>query len=122
MIRLGTRGSALALAQAGWVVSRLPGAELVPITTSGDRRRAVDDKREWVLELEEALERARSDIARMRERAAELERRMSEEIERVRRSFKRELVRYEAPGSALVPAGKAKSAKRFRIPVERPSR
>ena len=39
MIRLGTRGSALALAQARWVAERLPGeVELVPITTSGDER------------------------------------------------------------------------------------
>ena len=38
MIRLGTRGSALALAQARWVAERLPGeVELVPITTSGDQ-------------------------------------------------------------------------------------
>ena len=32
MIRIGTRGSALALAQANWVASRLPDAELVTIT------------------------------------------------------------------------------------------
>ena len=39
MIRLGTRGSALALAQAQWVAERLPGeVEMVPITTSGDER------------------------------------------------------------------------------------
>ena len=39
VIRLGTRGSALALAQARWVAERLPGeVELVPITTSGDER------------------------------------------------------------------------------------
>ena len=38
VIRLGTRGSALALAQASWVAERLPGeVELVPITTSGDQ-------------------------------------------------------------------------------------
>ena len=37
VIRLGTRGSALALAQANWVAERLPGeVEIVPITTSGD--------------------------------------------------------------------------------------
>ena len=37
MIRLGTRGSALALAQAKWVAERLPGeVEIVPIKTSGD--------------------------------------------------------------------------------------
>ena len=40
VIRLGTRGSALALAQARWVAERLDGeAELVEITTAGDRPR-----------------------------------------------------------------------------------
>ena len=40
VIRLGTRGSALALAQARWVAERLDGeVELVPIKTSGDKRR-----------------------------------------------------------------------------------
>jgi hydroxymethylbilane synthase len=63
-VRIATRGSALALAQATWVAERLdPPAELVPIVTSGDRRRAVDDKREWVLELEEALLRGDADLA-----------------------------------------------------------
>ncbi|HEV2999087.1 MAG TPA: hydroxymethylbilane synthase [Solirubrobacteraceae bacterium] len=63
-MRIGTRGSALALAQARWVAERVPGgAELVPIVTSGDRRRAVDDKREWVLELEEALLGGEVDLA-----------------------------------------------------------
>ena len=63
-MRIATRGSALALAQATWVAERLdPPAELVTIVTSGDRRRAVDDKREWVLELEEALERGDADLA-----------------------------------------------------------
>ena len=38
MIRLGTRGSALALVQARSVAERLPGeVALVEITTSGDR-------------------------------------------------------------------------------------
>jgi hydroxymethylbilane synthase len=63
-VRIATRGSALALAQAGWVAERLdPPAEVVPIVTSGDRRRAVEDKREWVLELEEALLRGEADLA-----------------------------------------------------------
>ena len=62
-MRIGTRGSALALAQANWVAARLgPDAEIVPIVTSGDRRRAVDDKREWVLELDEALLRGDVDL------------------------------------------------------------
>jgi hydroxymethylbilane synthase len=36
-MRIGTRGSALALAQAGHVAELLGGAELITITTSGDR-------------------------------------------------------------------------------------
>jgi hydroxymethylbilane synthase len=55
VIRLGTRGSALALAQASWVAERLDDeVELVTITTSGDRG-AHEDKSRFVKELEEAL-------------------------------------------------------------------
>lgn len=64
VLRIATRGSALALAQARWVAERLDGeAELVTVVTSGDRRRAVDDKREWVGELEEALLAGDADLA-----------------------------------------------------------
>jgi hydroxymethylbilane synthase len=68
VIRLGTRGSALALAQARWVAERLPGeVELVPITTSGDeaRRRPVEvsDKSRFVKEIEEALLAGEIDLA-----------------------------------------------------------
>ena len=63
-MRIATRGSALALAQATWVAERLTEeATLVPLVTSGDRRRAVDDKREWVVELEDALLRGDADLA-----------------------------------------------------------
>ena len=63
-LRIATRGSALALAQARWVAERLDGeAELITVVTSGDRRRAVDDKREWVGELEEALLAGDADLA-----------------------------------------------------------
>jgi hydroxymethylbilane synthase len=60
VIRLGTRGSALALAQAGWVAERLTGeVEVVPIATSGDERRRgapeLADKSRFVKEIEEAL-------------------------------------------------------------------
>jgi len=72
---------------------------------------------ESVLELEAQLERARSEMSRLRARAAEIERRMTEEIERVRRSFRAELVPYGAYESTeLVPAD---SAKPIRIKVER---
>ncbi len=65
MIRLGTRGSALALAQARWVAERLPGeVELVPITTSGDRGAPeVADKSRFVKEIEEALLAGDVDLA-----------------------------------------------------------
>jgi len=63
-MRVGTRGSALALAQAGGVVAALDGEhELVPITTSGDRGEAGGDKERWVKELEQALLDGRIDLA-----------------------------------------------------------
>ena len=54
-MRLGTRGSALALAQARLVAERLPGAEIVAIKTSGDRGAAGGDKARFVREIERAL-------------------------------------------------------------------
>lgn len=55
-MRIGTRASALALAQAGTVAALLGlDAELVEVTTSGDRNRAGTDKERWVKELELAL-------------------------------------------------------------------
>ena len=64
-LRLGTRGSALALAQANWVAKALGGAEVVPIKTSGDQGARADalgsrtesggDKARFVREIERAL-------------------------------------------------------------------
>jgi hydroxymethylbilane synthase len=55
-LRLGTRGSALALAQARWVAERLEGdIDLVEITTAGDLQRALGDKSRWTGALERAL-------------------------------------------------------------------
>jgi hydroxymethylbilane synthase len=63
-VRIGTRGSALALAQAGTVAAALgPDAELVTVTTSGDRNRAGTDKERWVKELELALLAGEIDLA-----------------------------------------------------------
>ena len=80
MIRLGTRGSALALAQANWVAERLPDeVEVVPIRTAGDesprlkgsdplsvrdsRGLTPSDKSRFVKEIEEALLQGRVDLA-----------------------------------------------------------
>jgi hydroxymethylbilane synthase len=66
-MRIGTRASALALAQAEWVAQRLERAgvdiEIVKITTLGDRGAAVADKSRWVSELERALLDDRIDVA-----------------------------------------------------------
>ncbi len=63
-MRIGTRGSALALAQADWVAQRLNAdAEIIPITTTGDRQRGLGDKSRWVSELEQALLEGRIDLA-----------------------------------------------------------
>ena len=66
-MRIGTRGSALALIQAQWVAGRLREAgveaELVTVVTAGDRAEGLDDKSRWVSELERALESAELDLA-----------------------------------------------------------
>jgi hydroxymethylbilane synthase len=63
-MRIGTRGSALALTQARWVAERIEAeTELVTITTSGDRGADTEDKSRWVSELERALLEDRIDLA-----------------------------------------------------------
>jgi hydroxymethylbilane synthase len=58
-LRLGTRGSPLALAQAKLVAKALGGAEIVLIKTSGDRADGPPgeggDKARFVREIERAL-------------------------------------------------------------------
>jgi hydroxymethylbilane synthase len=72
LIRVGSRGSRLALTQAELAAARLraPGIELalVPITTAGDRDRSrpfgeIGDRGVFVKELEEALLAHRIDVA-----------------------------------------------------------
>jgi hydroxymethylbilane synthase len=63
-LRIGTRGSALALAQARAVAERLPTpTELVRVTTAGDVDRARGDKSRWVGALETALLAEEIDLA-----------------------------------------------------------
>jgi MerR family transcriptional regulator, heat shock protein HspR len=70
---------------------------------------------ETVLELEHRVERMRSEMARMKKRAAEMESRMTQEVERLRKSIGGELVPYGAyePRSMGGPRGST------RIPIRR---
>jgi len=69
MIRIGTRGSALALWQANEVARLLGGdTEIVTVKTTGDKRQdvplaTIGGKGLWVKELEEALLRGEIDLA-----------------------------------------------------------
>ena len=72
LVRVGTRGSRLALTQAGSLAERLRGAgveiALLPITTTGDRDRRspfgeIGERGVFVKELEEALLDGRIDVA-----------------------------------------------------------
>jgi MerR family transcriptional regulator/heat shock protein HspR len=72
---------------------------------------------EAVLKMEDQVARMRSELERMRRRTRDLEREMNEEVERVRRSLKAELVPYGAyDTSELIPAEQAQPIK---IPVKR---
>jgi MerR family transcriptional regulator, heat shock protein HspR len=84
---------------------------------------------ETVLGLERELERARIEVARMRERAAELERQMTAELERVRRSLRAEIVPYGAydrldpQPPPVARRGQAEGAGgSVSIPIQRPKR
>ena len=57
---------------------------------------------ERVLELEEKLTRMRRKVESLEARAGALQQEIAE-LEEVRRSVKAEIVRYEAPGTALIP-------------------
>src|SRR3954464_11313978 len=72
---------------------------------------------ETVLELEQRLERMRAELARMRKRAAEMEAKMTEELERLRKSIGGELVPY----GAYEPQGMRGAASATRIPIRRRS-
>jgi len=71
---------------------------------------------ERVFELEQEMARMTERMQRLQLEAERMERQMLEEIERVRRSFRFELVPYQPPEKALVPRGKS-----VRIPIRRSS-
>jgi MerR family transcriptional regulator/heat shock protein HspR len=73
---------------------------------------------ETVLALEARMEKMRFEMKRLREEAAEMERQMERELDKVHRSLRAEIVPYGAYGSSdLVPA---KQPEPVKIPVERP--
>jgi MerR family transcriptional regulator/heat shock protein HspR len=69
---------------------------------------------ETVLDLERRLERMRAEMSKMRRRAAEMESRMTEELERLRKSLGGELVPYGAYEPEKMTPGSG-----TRIPVRR---
>ena len=74
---------------------------------------------ERVFELEGELDQMRRRMDRLERRADQMRRHLEAEVERVRRSFKRELVPYQPPERALMPRQNVDSV---RIPVQRPGR
>lgn len=76
---------------------------------------------EKVFELEDEIERMRRRMRNLERQAERVQRELSGELERVRSSYKRELVPYEPPGQALVPA-RDRTGRAVRIPIRRMGR
>jgi MerR family transcriptional regulator, heat shock protein HspR len=77
---------------------------------------------ESVLELEDELHQARAELRRMRRRADQLEQRMLDEIERVKRSFRAEIVPYGAYEPEAILGSRAAVRNRKSPEGERPVR
>jgi MerR family transcriptional regulator/heat shock protein HspR len=77
---------------------------------------------ERVFELEQELDRMRRRMDRLEREAEATRRKLEQEVERVRKSFKAELVPYVGPrGRELVPSRThAAGVRKFRVPIERP--
>ena len=73
---------------------------------------------ERVFELEEELAQMRKRMDRLERRAEQMRSELEQEVERVRKSFRRELVPYTPPAQALLPRDK----QGIRIQVQRRSR
>ena len=58
---------------------------------------------EKVFELEDQIERMGRRMEQLERRALRIQQEMESELEKVRRSFRAEIVRWEPPGSALIP-------------------
>lgn len=75
---------------------------------------------EKVFEMELEMERMQRRMRALERQAQQIQVELEEELERVRKSFKRELVLYEPPGQALMPRRDGEQAVRIRI--RRPQR
>jgi MerR family transcriptional regulator, heat shock protein HspR len=73
---------------------------------------------ERVFELEEEVIRMSRRMRNLERKAEQVREELEQELDRVRRSFKAELVPYEPPGQALVPPGEPA----VRIRIERSRR
>ena len=78
---------------------------------------------EKVFELEQELERMQRRMERLEREAEATRRKLEQEVERVRQSFKAELVPYTGPrGREMVPVrSHAAGVRRVRVPIQRPS-
>ncbi|HEV7845000.1 MAG TPA: helix-turn-helix transcriptional regulator [Thermoleophilaceae bacterium] len=72
---------------------------------------------ERVFELEEEIDKMRRRMRNLERHAQRVREELNEELERVRRSFRYELVRYEPPSQALTP--RAARQPGVRVPIRR---
>ena len=70
---------------------------------------------ERVFELEGELDLMRRRMDRLERRADQMRKQFEDEVDRVRRSFRRELVPYQPPEQALIPRQQAADAVRIRV-------
>lgn len=73
---------------------------------------------ERVFELEQELAQMRKRMSRLESKAEQMRADLEREVERVRKSFRAEMVPYQSPEQALVPRGQ----RGVRIQVQRPGR
>ena len=76
---------------------------------------------ERVFELEEEIARMRRRVRSLERQAHQIQQELADELDRVRRSFRAELVPYEPPGTALMPA-RAGDGEGVTIKIRRPAR
>jgi MerR family transcriptional regulator/heat shock protein HspR len=76
---------------------------------------------ERVFELEEEIGKMRRRARVLEHQSEQIQRELAAELERVRRSFRAELVPYEAPGKALMPT-RGNYGPSVKIRIDRPGR